>query len=67
MTKQQILDSTKALIQDIDKCTEDYVKASLNHDHVAYEAVCCERSRLLLAAHQQLTTLYGYIKEGGKE
>lgn len=68
MTKEQILSDISQLIQDIDKCTDDFVGAALENK------LCSEPykhfnnlTRLMVDTHQELTFLYDYIKEGGEQ
>lgn len=65
MSKEQVLKDISKLIQDIDKCTGDYTKAMLEQDGPALGTNHIEAGRLLVAAHQELSFLYDYIKEGG--
>ena len=67
MTKEEILKDIEQLVSDIDKCTHNYVGAQMNHDEDAINESRSEMSRLLVGAHQELTFLYEYIKEGGKD
>lgn len=66
MTKEQVLLDIQALIQDIYKCTGEYVLLLLSKEP-SFEKVCYtadSMSKLLVAAHQELSFLYDYIKEG---
>lgn len=54
---------------DKDKCTGEYVLLLLSKEP-SFEKVCYtadSMSKLLVAAHQELSFLYDYIKEGGEE
>ena len=69
MERDKILKDIQALIQDIDKCTGEYVLLLLSKEP-SFEKVCYtadSMSKLLVAAHQELSFLYDYIKEGGEE
>lgn len=69
MNKDKVLSDIQALIQDIDKCTGEYVLFLLSKEP-SFEKVCYtadSMSKLLVAAHQELSFLYDYIKEVGSD
>lgn len=61
MTKEEILKDIHSLIEDIDKCENELVKAKLTDDISRLTNAYCEASRLIVAAHQELSFLYDYI------
>lgn len=66
MEKKKILDEISRLIQDIDKCTDRYInmKKNPNTDISEFWRTIEQMSRLMVEAHQELSFLYDYIKEG---
>jgi hypothetical protein len=67
MTKEQVLLDISSLIQNIDQCTGDLVEARTRRDDGDELIALHEMESLIVAAHQELSFLYDYIKEGGKE
>ena len=50
------------LIEDIDKCENELIKAKLTDDISRLIYAVSEAFRILVASHQELTFLYNYIK-----
>lgn len=67
MTKEKVLEDISSLIQDIDKCTEDLLDGRYSHNKEKFHASELQMEKLMIAAHQELTFLYDYIKEGCEE
>lgn len=65
--KDKVLSDIQALIQDINNCENELVCAKLTDDISRLTNAYCEASKLLVAAHQELSFLYDYIKEVGEE
>ena len=62
MTKEDVLQDIKSLIEDIDKCENELIKAKLTDDISRLIYAVSEAFRILVASHQELTFLYDYIK-----
>ena len=64
--KEKILEDIQSLIQDIDKWTGEYVSGAALQSSNRIIIARRQLERLMVAAHQELSFLYDYIKEGGK-
>ena len=64
--KDKVLDDIQSLIQDITKCEVVLVKARAMNDLIGIENAHNRMESLMVAAHQELSFLYDYIKEGGE-
>jgi hypothetical protein len=62
MTKEQVLSDIKSLIEDIDKCTWEIVRAKKDRDTEAINSHHWKMEGLIVAAHQELSFLYDHIK-----
>ena len=67
MNKDKVLSDIKSLIQDITKCEVVLVKARAMNDPIGTENAHNRMESLMVAAHQELSFLYDYIKEGGND
>lgn len=67
MEKDKVLSDIKSLIQDITKCEVVLVKARAMNDPIGIENAHNRMESLMVAAHQELSFLYDYIKEGGND
>ena len=67
MKKDKVLSDIKSLIQDITKCEVVLVKARAMNDPIGIENAHNRMESLMVAAHQELSFLYDYIKEGGND
>lgn len=67
MERDKVLSDIKSLIQDITKCEVVLVKARAMNDLIGIENAHNRMESLMVAAHQELSFLYDYIKEGGKD
>lgn len=67
MEREKVLSDIKSLIQDITKCEVVLVKARAMNDPIGIENAHNRMESLMVAAHQELSFLYDYIKEGGKD
>ena len=67
MNKEKILEDIQSLIQDIDKWTGEYVSGSVLQNSNRIIIARRQLENLMVAAHQELTFLYDYIKEGDKD
>ena len=67
MTKEEVLKDIKSLIEDIDKWTGEYVSGSVLQNSNRIIAARRQLESLLVAAHQELSFLYDYIKEGDEK
>lgn len=62
MTKEQVLNDISSLISDIDKCTDEVIKARWETKDKDQEGKAIGRMEsLMVAAHQELSSLYDYI------
>ena len=66
MERDKVLSDIKSLIQDITKCEVVLVKARAMNDLIGIENAHNRMESLMVAAYQELSFLYDYIKEGGK-
>lgn len=66
MERDKVLSDIKSLIQDITKCEVVLVKARAMNDLIGIENAHNRMESLMVAAHQELSFLYDYIKEGGE-
>lgn len=64
MKKEKILEDIQSLIQDIDKCENELLRSKSEGDTKMFLKTLYEIERLLVAAHQELSFLRDYIKEG---
>ena len=64
-TKEEILTDIQSLIQDITKCEVVLVKARAMNNPIGVANAQHRMESLMVAAHQELSFLYDYIKEGG--
>ena len=60
--KEKVLEDINSLIQDIDKCAENLVKARVKKDNAEILIAEGEADRLMIAARQELTFLYDYLE-----
>ena len=67
MKKDKVLEGIQALIQDITKCEVVLVKARAMNNLIGIENAHNRMESLMVAAYQELSFLYDYIKEGGKD
>ena len=67
MTKEQVLLDIQALIQEIDKNDFLMKNAVFTKDADKIKFLQFDNERLLVKAHQELSFLYDYIKEGGND
>lgn len=67
MERDKVLSDIKSLIQDITKCEVVLVKARAMNDPIGIENAHNRMESLMVAAHQELSFLYDYIKEGGED
>lgn len=67
MERDKVLSDIKSLVQDITKCEVVLVKARAMNDPIGIENAHNRMESLMVAAHQELSFLYDYIKEGGKD
>jgi hypothetical protein len=67
MSKEQVLNDIMSIMQDIDKCTGELIKALYSRDESWILDTYEKMSGIMSAAHQELTFLYDYIKEGGEQ
>ena len=67
MNKELVLSDIKSIIEDIDKCTDELLLAYRAKDWSSAESVHHTMESIMVAAHQELSFLYDYIKEGGKD
>ena len=65
--KEEILKDIRSLIAEIDKCTEDLLMAWTLKDGHKISVATSEMSKVMVAAHQELSFLYDYITAGGKD
>lgn len=62
MTKKEILKDIQSLIEDIDKWTGEYVSGNALQNSNRIIIARRQLESLLVAAHQELSFLYDYIK-----
>ena len=67
MSKEKILEDIQSLIQDITKCEVVLVKARAMNNPIGVANAQHRMESLMVASHQELSFLYDYIKEGGKD
>ena len=65
--KEKILSDIQSLIQDIDKWTDEYVSGTALQNSNRIIIARRQLESLMVAAHQELSFLYDYIKEGGED
>lgn len=66
MTKQEVLDSIDKLCKQCDEVTEDIVLARLTQDDAKAAHVHWKMESMIVACHQELSFLRGYIEEQSK-
>ena len=67
MTKQEVLQDIDKLCGDIDDWTGDNVAAAMNRDYEERIMLQKKASKLVVAAHQELSFLRDYINDNIKE
>ena len=67
MTKQEVLQDIDKLCGEIDDWTGDNIEAAMNRDYEERVKLQQKASKLVVAAHQELSFLRDYIEENVKE
>lgn len=63
MSKEEVLKDIQSLMEDIDNCENELVKAKLTDDISRLVNAYCQASKLLVQTKQELDFLYGYIED----